>query len=253
MKDLVSLWPQEHVSRDCLATISMDLTAPFLSDMGLCMEGTGALRAAFRKKIDEAPWVLSPGGTAQADKAKWLDDLEVLLRGSVPDGVRLHFWEWVRDTYTFVPADRPNWEMYEMFFFEWSVGMRSGEDALGCFADPRATYEAYYAFVPSRRLKQRIEESRHRKLSAWDERIFSLCGYTLSEEEVDCDTIFEPFGLVDATANRNYFQQFWDYLIPLLSKDELERLFHTVRRYDMKMNNRLPNLVPPADLRRNIR
>jgi hypothetical protein len=190
MTNMLSLWPQEHISRDCLATMGMDVTAPFLSDMGLALEGVEALRATFRGEIDRAPWVLS---AADADRVKWLETVDALLTNSVAENDRQRFWRWLRDTYTLAPADRPNWEMYEMFFFQWSVGMRSGQDSAGCFTSPQSVYEAYYAFIPSRKLKLRIVEARSRSLSTWDEKMFSICGYSLCEEEVNYDTVFDPF------------------------------------------------------------
>ncbi|HXJ41122.1 MAG TPA: hypothetical protein VNH18_17700 [Bryobacteraceae bacterium] len=94
----------------------MDVTAPFLNDMGLALEGVEELRAAFREGIDRAPWVFS---AAQAERVKFLETLDGLLEKSISEEDRQPFWRWLRDTYTLAPADRPNWEMYEMFFFEW--------------------------------------------------------------------------------------------------------------------------------------
>jgi hypothetical protein len=67
-RDLLSLWPQEHVSGDCLATLGMDVTAPFLSDMALPLESVEDLRAAFRQGIDGAPWVLSAAAADPLDR-----------------------------------------------------------------------------------------------------------------------------------------------------------------------------------------
>jgi hypothetical protein len=250
MTGLLSLWPQEHISRVCLATLGMDLTAPFLSDMGLQLESVEELRAAFREGIGGAPWLLS---ATQADQVNWLESLDARLGNSVADYEKQRFWRWLRDTYTLAPADRPNWEMYEMFFFEWSVGMRSGQDSAGCFSSSQSVYEVYFAFIPSRRLELRIDEARSRKLSAWDEKIFSICGYSLSEDQVNHETVFDPFGVVEPTANRNYFQQFWEYLVRQLSKEELQQVFEAVRRYDTNLNSRLPDLVRPEDLNRRVR
>jgi hypothetical protein len=232
--------------------MAMDLTAPFLFDMGLGVEGAESLRSVFQAMIDQDPSILVTGG-ALSDKIKWLEELEALFRRSVPDQLRQHFWTWLRNTYTFVPADRPNWEMYEMFFFVWSVGMRDGGDTAKCFTDPASVCEMYHAFVSSRQLKARIKQARRTTLSSWDHRIFSLCGYSLSEDEIDCDTIFDPFGVVDATANRNYFQFFFEHLLRRLPPQDIESLFWAVRRYDDSLNSRLPDLVRPTELRRDVR
>jgi hypothetical protein len=229
----------------------MDITAPFLPDMGLCMPGIESLREAFRTRIAQEPNLFRTGGAAEMEIVQWLDRLEAILLEEVSDGVRQQFWSWIKNTYTMVPADRPNWEMYDMFFSQWSVGMRSGNDTAGCFADPGAVYDAYYAFVRARRLGPRIEESRQRKLSAWDARIFVICDYSLSEDEIDDENVFDPFAVVDATASRNYFQTFWEYLLPQLSQMEATQLFQAVRRYDM--NGRMPDLVEPNALQRIVR
>lgn len=115
-----------------------DITALFLADMGLCVSGIETLRAAFRTRITQEPNLFQTGGAADGEIVQWLDHLDATLRDEVAENVRQHFWNWIRNTYTMVPADRPNWEMYDMFFFEWSVGMRSGKDTAGCFADPGA-------------------------------------------------------------------------------------------------------------------
>ena len=84
---------------------------------------------------------------------------------------------------------------------------------------------------------------------AWDEKIFALRGYSLLEEEINYDTVFDPFAVVEATAQRNYFQEFWEYLGPRLSKNEQKRLLQTLRRHYDK-DFRLPDLVAPGALRR---
>jgi hypothetical protein len=142
--------------------------------------------------------------------------------------------------------------MYEMFFFEWSVQMRDGQDIAGCFGDARSVYETYHAFVRARRLDERIRESRHRCLSAWDQKILGLRSYPVLEAEMDPDTTFDPFAVVEATADRNYFQQFWEHLLPLLTKGEQKALLNSLqRRYETDF--RLPNMVAPAALTRGIR
>jgi hypothetical protein len=62
MTDLISLWPQNRIHVDCLVTISMDITAPFLSDMGMAALGAEPLREAFRERIGEEPRTIAAGG-----------------------------------------------------------------------------------------------------------------------------------------------------------------------------------------------
>jgi hypothetical protein len=247
MTNLIALWPQNRIHVDCFVTISMDITAPFLSDMGMPAHGTESLREAFRERISEEPGTIAAGGPPGADTVDWLERLDGLLQKRVPDSARQQFYVWLRDTYTFVPADRPNWERYESFFFQWSVGMRTREDTAGCFAEPQRVFEAYYAFIPSRELKRRIQEGRRRLLSSWDEKMFSLRRYTLVEEEEYSGEYFDPFGVVDATANRNYFQQFWEYLLPRLSGEERKRLYDAMREY-YRTTSFLTELLPPDQL-----
>jgi hypothetical protein len=246
-------WPQGFVCGDCLATLSMDITAPFFSDMGLTMAGIEDLRVVLREGVQEGALDLSKNGSSQTRMTEWLAALEHVPQNRLPGTAIQDFGKWIRDTYTFVPADRPNWEMYEVFFHRWSVGMRKRQfDSAGCFVDAQAIFETYQAFLPGRRLDDRILESRRRKLSTWDEKIFLQCAYSLSEEEVDCESVFEPFGVVQATANRNYFQEFWEHLFPRLTKEEQEQLFLVLQRhYDGDF--RLPSLVRPAELTRSIR
>jgi hypothetical protein len=252
MTNLISLWPQERIQIDSFVTISMDITAAFLGDMGMAPNGLEPLRQAFRESIGQEPDVVASGGPPGADAAGWLERLDSLLQRKVPDSVRQQFYTWLADTYTFVPADRPNWERYEMFFFQWSVGMRTGEDNAGCFPDPHLVYQAYDAFIPARQLKRRIQESRRRPLSQWDERMFSLRRYTLDEEEEDSGECFDPFGVVDSTANRNYFQQFWEYLFPRLSEDYRRRLYEAMWEYYQRTSV-LTELLPPDHLTRSAR
>src|SRR6185437_4187085 len=119
--------------------------------------------------------------------------------------------------------------MYETFFFEWSIAMRDGKDTAGCFADPRFVYESYCAFVRARRLDQRIAESRTRRLSAWDKKILSLCGLFTFESRGELRYLFDPFGVVDSSAERNHFQEFWEYMLPYLTEEERERLLASMR------------------------
>jgi hypothetical protein len=250
--ELVALWPQEFIGRDCFAILAMDVTAPFIPDMGLCIPHVADVRRAIRVELERQPMVLRLCGTNSDENAEWLEHLAGHLRDHVEKPLRESFWGWIRDTYTMAPADRPNWEMYERFFYEWSVKMRDGEDTAGCFNDARLVYEAYSAFVQGRMLSMRIHESRRRQLSFWDVKIFELCGYSLSEAEVDYDTIFDPFAAVQATAERNYFQAFWEYLLPELSGRERDSLF-SLLQWRYQDDFRLPLLASPPNLVRRIR
>ena len=252
MIDLSAFWPQNRIDFDCFVTIGMDISAPLLSDMGLQAAGIEPLRATFREKIDENPEILAIGVASGADKVRWLEQLDDLLQKNVAGATRQHFYEWVRDTYTLVPADRPNWERYETFFFQWSVGMRTGEDRARCFAEPARVYEAYYAFIASRKLKQRIQDASRRSLSPWDEKMFYLRRYSLVEEEMDSAEFLDPFGAAHPTSNRNYFQQFWEYLAPRLSGEERKRLYDSIWEYYGRTSFML-DLVPPDQLTRGTR
>jgi hypothetical protein len=229
----------------------MDITAPFFTDMGLVIGSTEIFRSAVRTEIERDPGVIDRAGATEAQKREWLSSFDTRLRVSLGQVMTERFWAWVSNTYTFSPADRPNWELYDMFFFTWSTGMRDGVDIAGCFTNPILVYQAYNAFVPGRRLKERIADGRQRVLSRWDEKVFDICGYSLSEEDVDWETIFEPFGTVDATASRNYFQEFWEYALPIFSEKECINLYQAVRKSDI--NERLPDLVVPGELNRSVR
>lgn len=249
--NLLSIWPQDFISPNCLATISFDIAAPFFLDMGLWADGLEGLRAVLREKISRDPWILQMFATSRADQERWLAEFDAMLRRRASEDARQYFRNWVRDTYTLGPADRPNWEMYEMFFFTWAVHMRLGEDTAGCFDDPQAVHEAHCAFVRARNLKQRIAESRNRKLSAWDEKVFSIRGYTLVEADVDCDAVFDPFYVVESTSNLNYFRAFWEHLLPRLSGDERDGLLRALRKHYAD-DFRLLDLVSPLALTRAV-
>lgn len=241
-------WPQDRISREPFAVLSMDLTAPFISDMGLHVLDIEPLRASARTCIESDPRMLRGG--SRDDKLWWLGLFEQALTDRAGSQSFEEFCRWISETYTYAPADRPNWEAYEMFFFEWSVHMRDGEDTAACFVDPDAVYEAYYGFVPSRRIDVRIKESRSRTLSTWDQHVFSLVGYTLVEDSEN-EEDFDPFAAVEATATRFYFQQFWEYLLERLSKEEESTLWQALRRhYDGQ--SWAQNTVSPRALTRNV-
>jgi hypothetical protein len=247
--ELISIWPQERISLDCFATLTMDLTAPFFMDMGLCSSAAHDLRFTIRSAIGWELGVFGAQSRTSEQVTDWLERFAFEFRHNASEFVREKFWVWVRDIYTHVPADRPNWEMYEMFFFRWSVEMRDGQDTAGCFRDGRSVYEAYHAFTRARRLDERITERRSCRISAWDQ---SMILRMHGPAEVDVDTSFDPFGVVEATADRNYFQQFWEYLLPQLSEQEKDALF-TSLRWRCREDFRLPLLVPPSSLSRSVR
>jgi len=185
-------------------------------------------------------------------KEQWVKAFAESLQGEVSQQVLDDFWRWIAETYTLTPADRPNWEGYETFFFEWYVHMRDGEDTARCFKAPREVYETYVAFNPARRLDLRIQESRTRSLSDWDATVFSRCKYSLSQGDLENEETFDPFGSVSATAERNYFQRFWEHLDPRLSADEKGQLFVSLRQYH-KDRPWQQDMVPPDKLSRQIR
>jgi hypothetical protein len=230
----------------------MDITAHFLSDMGIPVERMAVLRETFRKKISQEPVIMAFGKTTEDDRREWLGRLDFFLQERISDSVRQQFYAWVKDTFTTVPADRPNWERYEMFFHQWSVGMRTMRDTAGCFTDPQGIYEAYHAFVPSRMLKMRIQEGTRRKLSPWDAEMFGLRRYSVLEDDWDSAEYFDPFGVVYATANRNYFQQFWEYLFPQLAVEERTRLYDAMWEH-YRRTTFLTELLPPERLTRGAR
>jgi hypothetical protein len=122
----------------------------------------------------------------------------------------------------------------------------------GCFNTAEVVYQAYLSFVSGRRLGTRIRESRSKRISNWDQRVFAACGYSVSEHEINHDTVFDPFAIVVATADRNYFQGFWEYLLPAMSEGEQERLFVVLRRH-YQDDFRSAILVPPAALTPQVR
>jgi len=250
--DFDAIWPQGRLDLNCFATLSMDSTASFLSDMGLCTSSVPNLRSAIRRSMGQRWDLFSQLGLSSEEAWSWQSDFSGLLAKSVDRRCRAHFWGWIRDTFTMVPADRPNWEMYEMFFFRWSVDMRDGEDTAKCFERPGAVYDAHHVFTRGRRLTERIADTWKRDLSEWDRKVFVARSYAFSENEINSETRFDPFAVVEATAERNYFQEFWEYLLPLLSQEEQVALEACLRR-TYEDDFRLPSIVAPAALSRQIR
>jgi hypothetical protein len=244
-----AVWPQDRIDRDCFAILALDITAPFLSDMGLHIRELPALLATVRSLLETEPQILT--GCPQAEKQRWIEALDQIVAGRIGSNAVTEFHRWIGETYTHVPADRPNWEGYEMFFFEWSVYMRDGEDRARCFNAPQSVYEDYYGFVRSRRTDLRIQESRSRSISAWDQRILALGRYSLSENEED-EEKFDPFGAVGATCERYAFQLFWEYLLPRLSPLEKQQLWTAAGRYYDDRVGMQRELVEPDQLTRAV-
>lgn len=116
--------------------------------------------ATVRSLLETEPQILT--GCPQVEKERWVEALDEMVSKRSGSHAVTEFHRWIAETYTHVPADRPNWEGYEMFFFHCSVGMREDDDWAGCFEDGRAVYQAYDGFVRARRIDLRIEESRSR-------------------------------------------------------------------------------------------
>ncbi len=216
--------------------------------MGLLPGAMELLRSILREKINQEPEGLDWGG----DKLPWLEGLDGLIRARAPDFVSEHFWTWVRDTFTWVPADRPNWSLFAGFFFPWSIGMRAGKDNAGCFTDAGWVYRTYCSFLPLRGLNQRIRDAKANPLSAWDERMFLLRRYSFREEDLEDGEYRNPLGIVESTAEMNYFQQFWEFLYPRLTDDERGRLYDATLSYYHQMSF-FTELVTPDKLTRNVR
>jgi hypothetical protein len=243
-------WPQDRIGRDCFAILAMDITAPFLSDMGLHIRELPTFVATLRSFLEVEPQILT-AASGRAEKELWIEAFDQVATGSVGRSALAEFHRWIAETYTYTPADRPNWEGYEMFFFEWSVYMRDGDDHVRCFDDARAVFEAYYSFVLARRIDARIQERRSHLISAWDQRILALGHYSLSEDLEDEDQ-FDPFAAVSATSDRYAFQLFWEYLLPHLSVAEQQRLWEALgRHYDGKARMQR-ELVKPNQLTRAV-
>ena len=242
-------WPQDRIDRDCFAILAMDLTAPFLSDMGLHMRELGTFLTTLRALLETEPQILKV--CAQAEKERWVKAFGRKATESVGRNAVEVFHRWLAETYTHVPADRPNWEGYEMFFFEWSAYMRDGDDIARCFEEARAVYETYCSFVRSRKIDARIQESRRRAISSWDQRVLALGHYSLSEDLED-EAQFDPFAAVSATCDRYAFQLFWEYLLPHLSTLEQERLWEALGRYYDGRVRMQRELVKPSQLTRAV-
>jgi hypothetical protein len=230
----------------------MDVTAPFVSDMGLCHRGIQEVRSTVRAAIQKEIGLFVSGDATAQQITHWLCVFADQLRQHAAESIREHFWSWVRDTYTLVPADRPNWEMYQAFFFRWSVGMRDGQDIARCFRDARAIQRSHDAFVRAKRLAERVNQSWRGELSTWDEMIFGVRSYARARDAVNFETLFDPFAVVEATSDRNYFQEFWEYLVLLLTEEEQAGLFRRLQ-LEYKDDFRLPELVAPHALTRLIR
>ena len=197
--------------------------------MGLHIRELPTLLATVRSFLEIEPQFLNTG-CARAEKERWVEALDQIAARSVGSNAMAEFHRWIAETYTYTPADRPNWEGYEMFFFEWSVYMRDGDDRAHCFQEAQAVYEDYYSFVVSRGIDARIQKSRNRSISSWDHRILALGHYSLSEDLEDGDQ-FDPFTAVRATCDRYAFQLFWEYLLPHLSAHDQDRLWEALGRF----------------------
>jgi hypothetical protein len=242
-------WPQDRIDRDCFAILAMNLTAPFLSDMGLHIRELGAFLMTLRALLETDPQILKVCG--QAEQERWVEAFCRMVTESVGRNAVEEFHRWIAETYTHAPSDRPNWEGYEMFFFEWSVYMRDGIDTARCFDEPQAVYEAYCGFVVSRRIDERIREGRSRLVSSWDQRILALGHYSLLEDLED-EEQFDPFGAVGATCHRYAFQLFWEHLLPHLSAPQQRRLWEALGRYYDGRTRMQLELVRPNQLTRAI-
>jgi hypothetical protein len=251
LADPVTSWPQGRIEPDCFVTVSMDLTAPFLSDMGLDIDGLEPLRRLFRDWLNRERGIVVEGQLPRVDRADWVTRLSADMRDALPFSTGSQFWTWIRDTYILAPADRPNWSRYEMFFFQWPVGMRDEEDRARCFRDARAISEAYCAFVRRPNLEERIRERGRSKLSTWDQEMFGIRRYSLNEDDGLQDFVY-PFAIVEATAELNYFRRFWEHIRPQLSNDELRALYGAISEYYQKMAS-VTELVRPENLDRRVR
>jgi hypothetical protein len=130
--------------------------------------------------------------------------------------------------------------------------MRTGEDNAGCFTDAAWVYRTYCTFLTSRETKQRIRDAKGNPLSAWDERMFLLRRYSFREEDLEDGEYTNPLGIVQSTAEMNYFQQFWEFLSPRLTDDERQRLYNAVWSYYRPMSF-VTELVTPDKLTRSVR
>jgi len=249
MRDLLSVWPQNFINVHCFVAIGMDITAPFLEDMGVYMTGIGDLRHLARSRLEEAPGLLARTG----NRKEWVTSFEEIAQKRLSERTLEEFVRWIDETLTSAPADRPSWEAYEDYLFEWQINMRDGKDTARCFDDPTCVYDAYRAFVLERRLDARIRESRRRHISEWDHRVLAWGRYSLSEQDVEIDEISDPFSVVSASANRNHFQQLWEYVSAQLTSSEKHRLLDALKLYYREYPWRTPHLVHPDLLNRRLK
>jgi hypothetical protein len=244
------MWPQEHISVDCLAILSLDVTAPFLADMGLPSGSLPHLRRVLRARITEDPEILSAEGASVTDKTTWLVKLFDALRSEGRESIAGDFESWIRNTYTLAPADRPNWETYESWFYEWAARTRGHQGRTGLFANEQLIYDSYVGFVHDRDVSNRLERRRFMRLTPWDSHIFDLRGFTTSEDLIDHETWLDPFLIVRASSSRNHFQEFWEYIIPLLTSQEMIELHRAAQQCaDPRL---LAALVAPLSLVRDV-
>jgi hypothetical protein len=243
-----SIWP-ENINRSCFVVVALDATAPFLSDMGLYTIGIQELRHFVRSRISLDPRLIRGCDSNTADD--WVATFHAVAMRELPERTVVEFWRWVEETFVHGPTNRPNWQAYGDFFFEWHSRFRHGKLIADCFDDPHIVFDTYSAFVSLRLAESRIRDRRSMTLSDWDGWALDLGRYEISGMDSDEEKL-DPFVVVSASIESNCIQQFWEYLSCKLTNQEKKRLWHALLHYHQG-KEWTRNLVSPEELTRQVK
>jgi hypothetical protein len=199
----------DNVLAAAFVLLSLDLSVPFLDEMGLRVSEASLVRVEIRRcwKAHDPDRRLR-GETARSALSAISSELGPATAAAVSD--------WVSRVFARSPSDQPHWSAWEAAFHMWAFG-DSGCPALapGTADELLADYRVSLSLGEIEGLFNHVRQV---PLSEWDQFVYQMCEYS------DDDEIASPLMRIEFVMELYRFQQFWARWNNGWSPDERRRL-----------------------------
>lgn len=236
---------------EAIALLSMDLTGPFFTDMGLKVPDLLRFQSVLRDGMGLDERVFREDMTANHPKV--VEAILSRLRGVWGSEFMEQFSIWFEDVFRWETGE---WVSYRLALTSWAARLgANGADQLGLGPACSELADLHNRLVENPTLHERLSDAKARERSRWDTHVCDLRRYSEDEEAVNranatADVIVAryTFDGIIRSAEQNGLQLFWEELLRHLDPRSEEKL------YGLAQETGVTRPLPvPTQLRRRLR
>jgi|ERR1051326_3686207 hypothetical protein len=217
-----SLW------RHLVGTLSLELTQRFYAHLGVPIKDKAVLRDVSETIVREHAEVIR--GVRRPIDSMVSGYLEI-IRQRFGEEALVGFMSWILLVWNQLKDESWDWFAYEMVFGRWRNYLFSARHDLFGFGQNSSRileiFEEHY-IEPTARFRIEKQECRRQSLSSWDEAVFTLVRFRLTEN--GDEDLIDVFSHVSVCVSSHHFLRFWSVLLAQIDPVVLSSIHTVVER-----------------------